>query len=86
MNRTIALLALALGLTAATSAQNLLVNGGFEAPGLPNPGDVLFLPNGSTAVPGWVSVDNVASGVDANNVCHRGMSRYRQSNMFSGTN
>lgn len=31
MNRTIALLALALALTAATSAQNLLVNGSFES-------------------------------------------------------
>ncbi|MFA5262425.1 MAG: DUF642 domain-containing protein [Opitutaceae bacterium] len=57
-------------LTAALSskAQTLLTNGGFESPGLASPTNFFpgpwtsVLPNGSTAVTGWVSVDNVPSG------------------------
>lgn len=40
----------------------LLVNGDFEMPGLANPSDAIFLPDGSTLVTGWVSVDNIPSG------------------------
>ena len=51
-----------------SKAQTLIVNGGFESPGLADPTNFLLpwtssLPNGSTVVTGWVSVDNVSSDV-----------------------
>lgn len=51
-----------LNINTVFAGANLLVNGGFELPGLPNPSDYVYLPNGSTFVPGWVSVDNIPSG------------------------
>lgn len=50
------------GLALNTVSAGLIINGGFESPGLANPSDYLFLPHNSTIVPGWVSVDNVQSG------------------------
>ena len=51
-----------LNISTAVAGANLIVNGGFELPGLPNPSDYLYLPNGSTIVTGWTSVDNIPSG------------------------
>lgn len=51
-----------LNINTTVAGASLLVNGGFELPGLPNPSDYMYLPNGSTFVPGWVSVDNIPSG------------------------
>lgn len=56
------LLAAVLSCAFNANAQNLLVNGGFESPVLPSPDSQAQLVNGSTLVPGWVSVDNVPSG------------------------
>lgn len=39
-------------------AQNVLLNGGFELPGLPNGEDQRFLANGSTFVSGWMIIND----------------------------
>lgn len=62
---------LVLGVCPTLQAQNLLVNGGFELPGRPSPNSVLYLPNGATTVTGWVSVDNVPTAVQADNLYYR---------------
>lgn len=39
-------------------AQNLLTNGSFESPGLPNSQPMLLLTNGSTFITGWTAIDD----------------------------
>ena len=49
-------------------AQNLLINGSFEQPPLSQPLGWPALPDGSTTILGWVSVDNVAAIGRADNI------------------
>lgn len=60
--RTYALLIFALTtcglLHGQTAEQNVLLNGGFELPGLPGNQDMLLLTNGSTYVSGWTVVND----------------------------
>ena len=69
--RSLALVALGWTFAIGGHAQNLIVNGGFEEPGLLVPGSGLYLPDGSTAVSNWVSVDNVRNPSQANNFYSR---------------
>lgn len=63
----LASVSLSMSLSVSARAQNLLVNGSFELPGYGNPGQSMYLPDGSTYVTGWVSVDNVPDALRADN-------------------
>ena len=56
--RTYVYLLLTLATSALLSGQNVIRNGGFELPGLPENEDVKFLPNGSTFISGWTVIDD----------------------------
>lgn len=60
--RTYAILILAFAtfvlLHAQDGSPNVILNGGFESPGLPADQDMLLLPNGSTYVSGWTVIND----------------------------
>lgn len=49
---------LALAILPIAKAQNVLFNGGFESPGLPDRQNMLLLTNGSTYITGWSIIDD----------------------------
>jgi hypothetical protein len=56
--RTYVYLLLVLATSAWLHGQNVVLNGGFELPGLPETEDVKFLTNGSTFISGWTVIDD----------------------------
>lgn len=68
--RMLAIAAVTLLTGLPAKSQSVIINGGFESPAGSSPSTTTALPNGSTIVPGWVSVDTVSSSTADNFLYH----------------